>query len=245
LSTIRAHCRLPVCGNRKRRIDPMKKFKLISALIVLMSVAGCHHGMFDSGVAGSGNRQKQKRDVSSFTSISTEGAYEIDIVCQQPVGVEIEADDNILPLISMVVSNNVLHIENSRGYSVSQSVKLKISVPTLEGISIDGAGRVEVSGLKNEKFEIDANGAPTIRVSGETKLLEIDANGAGNIDTHNLRASKAVVDSKGVSKVDVRAADQLDVTVSGPSHVTYVGDPVVNKTVNGPGSVEKKASSGS
>ena len=223
----------------------MKKFMLLTALIVLTSLAGCHHGMFDSGVSGSGNRQKQTRDVPSFTSISTEGAYDIDIVCQQPVSLEIEGDDNILPLITMEVSNNVLHIKNTRGYSVSQPVKLKISVPNLEGISINGAGRVDVSGLKNEKFEVDANGAPTIRVSGETKLVDIDINGAGNIDTHNLRASKAVVDSKGVSKVYVRAADQLDVTVSGPSHVTYVGDPVVNKTVNGPGTVEKKESSGS
>ncbi len=102
-----------------------------------------------------------------------------------------------------------------------------------------------MSGIKNEKFEIDANGAPTIRVSGETKLVDIDTNGAGKIDTHKLRASKAVVDSKGVSKVDVQATDQLDVTVSGPSHVTYEGNPVVNKTVNGPGSVEKKTSVGS
>jgi hypothetical protein len=224
----------------------MKKFMTLTVLIVLTSsLVGCHHGMFDSGVAGSGNRQKQKRDVPAFTSISTEGAYEIDIVCQQAVSLEIEGDDNILPLITMAVSNNVLHIKNTRSYSVSQPVKLKISVPTLEGIAINGAGRVDVSGVKNEKFEVDANGAPTIRVSGETKLVDIDINGAGNIDTHNLRASKAVVNSKGVSKVDVRAADQLDVTVSGPSHVTYVGDPVVNKTVNGPGSVEKKTSSGS
>jgi len=58
-----------------------------------------------------------------------------------------------------------------------------------------------------------------------------------------LRAQRAVVESKGVSQVEVRAAEQLDVTVSGPSNVVYSGDPVVNKTVNGPGTVRKKASS--
>jgi hypothetical protein len=54
-----------------------------------------------------------------------------------------------------------------------------------------------------------------------------------------------VVDSNGVSKVEVYAAEQLDVTVSGPSHVIYEGDPVVKQTVHGPGSVEKKESDGS
>jgi Putative auto-transporter adhesin, head GIN domain len=195
-------------------------------------------------VSGSGNRQKQKRDVPSFNSISTDGAFEIDIVCQQPVSLEIEGDDNILPLVGTEVSNNVLHIKNNRSYSVSEPIRLKISVPNLEGIAVNGAGKIEVSGVKNERFEIDVNGAPAIRVLGETNLVDIDTNGAGKIDTRKLRAVKAIVESKGVSKVDVRAVDQLDVTVSGPSHVTYEGDPVVNKTVNGPGSVEKKASSG-
>jgi predicted small secreted protein len=222
----------------------MKKTCLLTSLLVTVSlIAGCH-GMLNR-VSGSGNRQKQKREVASFNSISTNGAFEIDIVCQQPVGIEIEGDDNILPLVSTDVSNNVLHIKNLRDYSVSDPIKLKISVPDLEGIAVNGAGKIEIAGMKNEKFEIDSNGAPTIRVSGETKLVDIDTNGAGKIDTHKLRASKVIVDTKGVSRVDVRAADQLDVTISGPSHVTYEGDPVVNKTVNGPGSVEKKSSEGS
>jgi hypothetical protein len=219
-----------------------RNIALLIALLLLAS--GCHHGILGS-VGGSGNRQKQKRDVPTFSSLRTEGAFEIDIVAQQPLSLEIEADDNILPLVSTEVSNNVLHIKNLRGYSVSEPVSLKISVPNLEGISSNGAGTIDISGLKNEKFEIDVNGAPTIRAAGETKLVDIDTNGAAKIDTHRLRAAQAIVDSKGVSKVEVHAADKLDVTVSGPSHVIYIGDPVVNKTVNGPGSVQKKASEGS
>lgn len=221
----------------------MKKFMLLTALTVLTSLTACRGVMFNSE-SGSGNRQKQKRDVASFNSISTDGAFDINIVCQQPVSLEIEGDDNLLPLVGTEVSNNVLHIKSIRGYSASEPIKLTISVPDLAGIAVNGAGKIEVSGVKNEKFEVDANGAATIRVSGETKLVVIDMNGAGNIDTYKLRASKAIVDSKGVSKVGVRALDHLEVTVSGPSQVTYEGDPVVNKTVHGPGSVEKKTSAG-
>ena len=71
--------------------------------------------------------------------------------------------------------------------------------------------------MNNEKFEIDAEGAPTITVSGNTKVVDIDTSGAGEIDTNNLRASRAVVESKGASKVELDVSDQLDVTVSGPS----------------------------
>jgi hypothetical protein len=141
------------------------------------------------------------------------------------------------------VSNNVLHIKPGQSYSVREPIIIRIAVPTLEGIASNGAGKIDVDGLNNEKFEIDLNGATAIRVSGETKLVDIDTNGAGKIDTSKLRAARAVVASKGVSRVEVHAAEQLDVTVSGPSSVVYSGDPVVNKTVSGPGSVQKKASS--
>lgn len=220
----------------------MKKLMLLTVAIGIAAMAaGCQRL---HQVSGSGNRQTQKREVASFLSISSEGPFEINVVCKQPLSLEIEGDDNILPLVSTEVSNNVLYIKSTQSYSVSKFIKLKITVPDLAGISVEGAGLVEVAGLKNEKFEIDANGAPTIRAFGETKLVEIDANGAGKIDTSKLRALKAVVDSKGVSSVDVRAVDKLDVTVSGPSHVTYEGNPVVNRTIHGPGSIEKKWASG-
>jgi hypothetical protein len=217
--------------------------KILLLLALLSFGAGCF--MHHDDVVGSGNRQTQKRNVPAFTSIATNGAFEIDIVSQKAHGLEIEADDNILPLITTEVSNNVLHIRSLRSHSVRQPVTLKITVPNLEGLAVNGVGQIEVSDLKNDKFEIDANGTATIRVSGETKLVDIDSNGAGKVDAHKLRAARAVVDAKGVARVEVYASEQLDATVSGPAHVVYEGNAVVNKTVHGPGTIEKKVSEGS
>jgi hypothetical protein len=215
--------------------------KLLPLILLISLGTACHHEQ----VGGSGNIQKEKRETGSFHSISTEGAFDIEVVCQKPQSLELEGDDNILPLISTEVSNNVLHVRSLRGYSVSQPIKLKISVPDLAGVSASGAGTIVVSGLKNEKFEIDANGAPKIRASGETKALSIDANGAGKIDTHKLRAANVQVDSKGVPSVEVYASEELNVTISGPSRVVYDGNAVVHQTIHGPGKVEKKESEGS
>ena len=219
----------------------MRKLSLILLLTVL--AAGCHHGML-SDIKGSGKRETEKRQIAAFTSITTEGAFNIEVTCQKDQGLEVEADDNVLEYISTEVSNNVLRLKNTKGYSVNEPVKIKISVPNLEGLSVSGAGTIQIKGMNNEKFEIDSNGAPSIAVSGTTKLIDINTNGAGKIDTHNLRASRGVVESNGVSRVDLYVADQLDVTVSGPSSVFYQGDPVVKKNVNGPGKVEKRGSEG-
>jgi hypothetical protein len=220
----------------------MRKLLILSGLTLFLTAA-CHHGM-RAEVKGSGNRQTQKREVAQFTSITTDGAFTIEVVCQKDVSLEIEGDDNVLPLVTTEVSSNVLRLGNSKSYSVNQPIVVKISVPNLEALSVNGAGKLDITKLDNEKFELDVNGAPSIIVSGTTKLVDIDTNGAAKIDTHNLRAAKAVVDSKGVSKVDLGVSDQLDVTVSGPSQVTYRGDPVVNKTINGPGKIEKRHNEG-
>lgn len=216
----------------------MKKILVIIMLCTLAS--GCHYAAKMHGVTGSGVRKVEKRELSPFTSIATDGAFDIDVVSQQPQALEIEGDDNLLPMVTTEVSNGVLRINNVGSYSTRTPMKIKISVPDIEGLTANGAGTIEVSRLKNDKFDIDSNGAPTIRVSGETKELKVDANGAGNVDAHKLRASRAEVDSKGVAKIEVFASDVLNVTVSGPSQVIYDGDPAVNQTVNGPGSVQRR-----
>ena len=220
----------------------MRKLALLFLLLPVL-VAGCHRSM-RADVKGSGNRVMQKREVAPFTSISTEGAFEIEVTCQKDLSLEVDGDDNVLEFVTAEVRGNVLRLKSSKSYSTNEPVRFKISVPNLEGLTVSGAGQIDIKGMKNEKFEIDSTGAPNITVSGTTNTIDIDSSGAGTIDTHNLRASRAVVDSKGVSRIEIDVKDQLDITVSGPSTVTYRGDPVVNKTVNGPGKVEKRSSEG-
>ncbi|HEX3251236.1 MAG TPA: head GIN domain-containing protein [Pyrinomonadaceae bacterium] len=220
----------------------MKKVALLFLLLPFVA-AGCHHVMF-AEIKGSGKRVVEKRNITPFKSISTAGAFSIEVTCQKDLGLEVEGDDNVLSLVTAEVSNNVLRLKNSQNYSTSEPVKFRISVPNLEGLSVQGAGRIDIKGLNNEKFEIDSSGAPTINVSGNTKLVDIDSSGAGKIDTHNLHAARATVDSRGVSQIDLDVADQLDVKISGPSSVYYKGDPVVNKTINGPGKVERRGGEG-
>jgi hypothetical protein len=217
--------------------------KKLFVLLILVTIASACHG-FHASVRGSGDRTKENRNVGSFTSISTEGAFDIQVVCKKDLSLEIEGDDNILSLISTEVSRDVLRIKNTKNYSVAQPVVIRISVPDLQGISSNGAGSIDISAIKTDKFVIDANGAPTIHASGETKELTVDVNGAAKVDTHRLRGDRVTVESKGVSTVEVYASEKLDVTVMGPSHVIYQGNAVVNKTINGPGSVEKKESAG-
>src|SRR5678815_2786547 len=216
----------------------------LALLVLFVAVAaGCHHGRF-AEISGSGKREIQKRNVAPFTSISTEGAFTIEVTCQKDQSLEVEGDDNVLEYVSTNVSGNVLRLKNTKNYSINEPVKVRISVPNLEGFSSNGAGHIDIKGMNNDKFEIDANGAPTIIVSGTTKVIDIGANGAVKVDTTKLHASRGVVDTNGASRVDLDVTDQLDATVNGPSTITYKGDPAVNKTIHGPGKIVRRSSEG-
>jgi hypothetical protein len=218
---------------------PMKKtvVLLTLALSFVFVLSAC-------GVRGSGVRKTEKRDLPAFTSIETTGAFEVEVTCQKPASFEIEADDNILPLVQTEVRDGVLHVITTKHYSATGGILLRINVPNLAGVKSTGAGKFHVADVKNDNFEIDSMGAATVFASGQSKALKIRSTGAGKIDAHDLRAQKADVTVTGAAGVEVNASDELDVTVSGAGRVTYSGNPKVNKHVSGAGQVTKKESTG-
>jgi Putative auto-transporter adhesin, head GIN domain len=215
----------------------MKRFAISAtlALIVALLLSACIHG-----VRGSGVRKTEQRDLPAFNSIDTSGAFDVEVTCQKPASFEIEADDNILPLVETEVRDGVLHVTTNKSYTSAGGIKLRINVPDLVSVKSTGAGKFNVSGVKNDKFEIQSMGAATVVASGQSKSVKISSTGAGKIDAHDLRASDADVSVTGAAGVDVYATDELDVTVSGAGRVTYSGNPKVNKKVSGAGQVIKK-----
>src|SRR6185436_12331942 len=77
-----------------------RKIWIVLLVVIALDLSGCK---FNRGIEGSGNRKTEKRELKSFNAIDTTGAYEINITCQKPASFEIEADDNILPLIKTEV----------------------------------------------------------------------------------------------------------------------------------------------
>src|SRR5260370_35943501 len=115
----------------------MKRITFVAILAIALGFAGC---LRFTGVQGSGVRKTEKRDLAAFKSIETQGAYEVEITCQKPRSFEIEADDNILPLIQTEVRDGVLFV-SAKTYSSSKSVSLRIALPDLESFTSTGAGK--------------------------------------------------------------------------------------------------------
>ena len=101
----------------------MKRKTVLLLLVACgLVLSGCK---FHRGIAGSGVRKTEKRDLKSFNAIDTTGAYEIDATCQRPASFEIEADDNILPLIKTEVRDGILFVSNDQVYNSAKAVSLR------------------------------------------------------------------------------------------------------------------------
>lgn len=193
------------------------------------------------GVHGSGNVVSEKRGLSGFKAVDVGGVFQIEITSQKEFGVEVEADDNLLPLIKTEVRNGILNIETERKLSSSNPLRVRISAPDIDKLEVSGAANVILNDLKNSGLSVDSSGASKIKISGETEKLTVDVSGATKVDAESLTAENATVDARGASHVNVNVTGQLRSDASGASKIVYSGSPVsVEKKTSGASSVSPK-----
>ncbi len=221
----------------------MKRVFAVALLSVL--VAACNVSTkFGGGeqVVGSGARKTERREVAEFDRLTVEGAYRVEVTCGgQSRTLEIEADDNLLPVIKADVEGGRLRIHDERGMKTETMPHVRINVPNLSEVSIPGASDFRLDGLANDSFKLNVEGASKFRATGRTGRLDIMLNGAGLVDARELRAGSASVVNNGAGAVTVHVSDALDATVNGVGTIDYYGDPkTVSPKVNGIGKITKK-----
>lgn len=222
----------------------MKKSDLIVFIfalsINLFFAAGCSVGNL-SGVQGSGNAKSEKRNVSGFTKIEASGAVTLEIDAQKDFSVEIEADDNQLPLIKTEVVGDTLKISTENRTSSKTKILVKITMPELTSLHISGASGAVVSNVKTDSLKLEASGASKMKIDGKANDLESDASGASGIDAEGLTVNDAAVEASGASITTVSAANNLKADASGASTIFYTGEPKnVEPKSSGASSVKKK-----
>ncbi|MEJ7623454.1 MAG: head GIN domain-containing protein [Pyrinomonadaceae bacterium] len=193
------------------------------------------------GEKGSGNFVKEARDLKGFKSIDVGGVFQVEITAQRDFGVEIEADDNLLPLIKTHVSGSTLHIEADKKLSSSQPIRIRISAPDITDLEISGAANVTLNELKNAGVSVEASGASKIKLAGETGRVTIDVSGATSVDADSLKAENGSVEASGASHVDVNVTGNLRADASGASKIIYAGTPsTLEKKSSGASKVSQK-----
>ncbi len=230
----------------------MRRRTLVVVVASLLTVvAGC--------TVGSGNMTTESRDVSGFDEIVLMTSGDVNVEVTGSESLEIDAEDNIISLLTSEVVDGRLELGSSDAFSTTRRITYTITAAELVGVTVMGSGDVDASRVDTDFFEATVTGSGDLKLSLACSRLEATVTGSGNINPSgtcadlevtisgsgkfngdDLEAATAAVTVSGSGNAEVNVADALDVRISGSGDVRYSGDPSVTQDVSGSGGVSQR-----
>lgn len=178
--------------------------------------------------------------VADFDSITIEGAVKGKIEVNGKEAMT-ASGRNVEERLEVEIDDGELHIITSDNRGRNKAIKVDISAATLNALRVTGAGRLEVSGIKAETFDISMPGAADINLSGTCGTLTLELAGAGKVDAKALKCENVEVNLSGAASVSVYGSESVDASVAGVGKIDIYGKPdTVEKSVSGIGRIKVK-----
>lgn len=199
--------------------------------------------------------------MDTFNKIEISVPSSIFITQGDAESVRIEADMDVRNIIVPEIQDRVLRIryKHSRffpprnkkieiyitvrelnGISIASSGKIKadnISTDELD-ISISGNGDLEFNSLHAEQLNVALTGPGKFNLAGYVENQSIRISGSGKYFASELISKTCIVSIAGSGKATVNVAEALDVRISGRGDVSYIGQPLISKSISGSGVVK-------
>lgn len=239
---------------------------LAPALVCLVALPLVAPAAQAAAVTGSGKTATEARSLADFQAVVTGGSMDL-LVRQGPTqSVQVEADDNLLPLLETVVepgaSGATLLVGWKKGTShyTRSKVLVTVVVPKLSALTASGSGDIRVEafstpalklslsgsgdarfqGLSTDDFGISISGSGDVGASGSATKLKVSIAGSGDVRLADLKSDEVSITIAGSGDAAVSANKSLNVTIAGSGDVVYTGNAAVKSRIAGSGSVNKR-----
>ena len=246
--------------NRKQNNFYMKTIQLLvaGAVLLILATTGCTD---DFIIRGNGIAASEARLTPAFSSVSSEGNFDVHITSGPEFDVVVHAETNLLPYIETDVRGNNLKI-HTRGLSSLRNrmpMEVFVTVPYIEGVVQSGSGSITTGFFEGEEFSFVVSGSGSIEtsvdallidavvsgsgllyISGTSRVAGMIVSGSGEIDAWDLDVRDCDAKVSGSGEVWVYVERRLKTVISGSGNVFYGGNPVVESQVSGSGSVIHK-----
>ena len=242
----------------RRHILSLSCAGLLAATLPLAGVAG--------SARGSGRVASEARTVPEFQAISLAGSMDLVVRQGAAQAVQVQADDNLLPLLETVVeggdSGAILKVRWKKGQNIYDSGKVQITVtaPKLVALGSSGSGDLRVEAFATPKLQVTMSGSGdaridkldtedlSVRIAGSGNLkgaghagkVKVSIAGSGEVNLAQMSADEVSVRIAGSGDASVNAQKTLDVSIAGSGDVTYTGNAAVKMSTAGSGSVTKR-----
>ncbi len=219
------------------RTSKVSSLIMSKILIIFIAAVAIVAGCSQPGIRGDGEIKTEERSISDFSKVVVKGGYEIKWSSGKP-SLKLSADDNLLPLISTVVSGHTLQINSKEDLAPTKSITIILCSASLAAMQLSGGKSFKASQISGHDLKIESSGAWDIRVDGSVTELEANLAGASKLNAKSLQTKTAKLSLLGASDAHVTVTDTLKVSVIGACSVVYSGNPKsVETNVIGAGSI--------
>ena len=219
-------------------------------------------------VTGSGNVVTEERSIGAYRAVRIDGSIDLQATASSelPSGrLELETDDNLLPLVRTWIDGTTLVIDTEAGVCVDPSGPLLVRA-SLDGVTsllidgsgsvvctlpfrgeeleveIDGSGDVRLTDIELEWLETRIDGSGDVHYAGQARYHELEIDGSGGVDAFELATTETRVVVDGSGDASVSARERLDILIDGSGEVTYAGEPQELKTrIDGSGEISSRS----
>lgn len=218
-----------------------KVFAAIS--ILLLGVLACSAVSVPADtnrIIGSGKVSGETRDVAEFTAVELAGSGDVNILLGNGQSVNVQSDDNIVPLIETKVVNGTLVVSMKplTNVTTSSGIVVTVVMKALQHLTLSGSGNIHVGEMSGPELAVDLPGSGSITVMGRADRVNISLAGSGNVFCEGLKASSANVRLNGSGNVTVYTDKSLDASLTGSGSIHYSGEPAqVTKSITGSGTI--------
>jgi putative autotransporter adhesin-like protein len=193
------------------------------------------------GVLGSGVAAAETRPLPAFHSVDLAGSNTVAIRVGSKQSVDVRADDNLIGVVTTVVSGGILVVDNVGFFTTKAPMRVEITVPALDSVSLTGSGTIDVTGVDSKMFRAELTGSGTISADGTTDRLDATLSGAGDCRLGQLAARDVAARLEGAGRLTVSASRSLDASVAGTGVIGYTGNPSrVTTNVTGTGAIHEQ-----
>jgi hypothetical protein len=205
--------------------------------LAVVAVAGC--GPQPTVAAGTAALTSENRPIANITGVALDTSGRVEVTTGPTPSLSIEAPADVLPVLTSEVTGGVLRLSVKDHTVIRNSDKIhyKLTVPTLDRISVDGSGDVRYADLKGPALTVEINGSGDVTLAGTVEKQTVRLSGSGNYTGSDLATRSADVTVDGSGAVDVRVSDTLKIDLNGSGDVSYRGTPTVEKHVAGSGDI--------
>jgi hypothetical protein len=233
---------------KKSYLAQATSFTTTSLAVLMLSGCGVEAGKggitINAPTAGpnptgaTGFRAQKARELKDFHAIDSTAVATLVISDGQPFGVIVEAEESVVPKVLTTVKDGILTVSLEKDVSTSSPVRIMISLPKLDKLTLAGVGEVTVSGIKEPFLTVKQSGAGSCTLSGSADMVDLTLSGVGNAQLKELNARSLTALLSGTGSAHVFASESLTATISGIGSLKYSGNPPkLQKNVTGIGQI--------